>query len=122
MFVDVPQSYAPVIRVDQPADLLVDEFPGRVFPARVTSATGAVDPTSRTMLTVLQVDNSNGTLLPGMYAKARFHLPHTVNVLRLPAEALLFRTEGTLTPWSARIIRCTCTSSLSAATMAQRWR
>ncbi len=96
VFVDVPQSYATVIRVGQPASLLVEEFPGRVFPARVTSATDAVDPSSRTMLTVLQVDNSSGTLLPGMYAKARFNLPHTVNVLRLPAEALIFRTEGTL--------------------------
>jgi RND family efflux transporter MFP subunit len=96
VFVDVPQSYATVIRVGQPAALLVEEFPGRIFPARVTSATEAVDPASRTMLTVLQVDNSSGTLLPGMYAKARFNLPHTVNVLRLPAEALIFRTEGTL--------------------------
>ncbi len=95
VFVDVPQSYAPVIRVDQPADLIVDEFAGRVFPARVTSTTSSVDPTSRTMLTVLQVDNSDGALLPGMYTKVRFHLPHTVNVLRLRAEALLFRTEGT---------------------------
>jgi RND family efflux transporter MFP subunit len=94
VFVDVPQSYAPVIRVGQPAGLLVEEFAGRVFPARVTSTANAVDPASRTMLTVLQVDNSTGTLLPGMYAKARFNLPHTVSVLRLPAEALLFRTEG----------------------------
>ena len=99
---DVPQSYAPVIRVDQPADLLIDEFPGRVFPARVKSTTASVDPTSRTMLTVLLVDNSNGELLPGMYAKVRFHLPHTVNVLRLPAEALLFRTEGRTPRWSGR--------------------
>ncbi|HEY1758238.1 MAG TPA: efflux RND transporter periplasmic adaptor subunit [Bryobacteraceae bacterium] len=94
IFVDVPQSYAPAIRVDQPADLIVDEFAGRVFPARVKSTTSSVDPNSRTMLTVLQVDNSDGALLPGMYAKVRFHLPHTINVLRLPAEALLFRTEG----------------------------
>src|SRR5579863_1653728 len=94
VFVDVPQSYAPVIRVDQPADLLVEEFAGRVFPARVKSTTSSVDPNSRTMLTVLVVDNSDGALLPGMYTKVRFHLPHTINVLRLPAEALLFRTEG----------------------------
>jgi len=94
IFVDVPQSYAPVIRVDQPADLIVDEFAGRVFAARVKSTTSSVDPTSRTMLTVLLVDNSDGALLPGMYTKVRFHLPHTINVLRLPAEALLFRTEG----------------------------
>jgi len=94
VFVDVPQSYAPVIRVDQPADLIVDEFAGRVFPARVTSTTNSVDPTSRTMLTILLVNNSDGALLPGMYTKVRFHLPHTINVLRLPAEALLFRSEG----------------------------
>jgi RND family efflux transporter MFP subunit len=94
IFVDVPQSYAPVIRVDQPADLVVDEFAGRVFPARVKSTTSSVDPTSRTMLTVLLVDNSDGALLPGMYTRVRFHLPHTINVMRLPAEALLFRTEG----------------------------
>jgi RND family efflux transporter MFP subunit len=94
IFVDVPQSYAPVIRLDQPAGLLIDEYPGRVFQARVKSTTASVDPTTRTMLTVLLVDNSNGELLPGMYAKVQFRLPHTVNVLRLPAEALLFRTEG----------------------------
>lgn len=94
IFVDVPQSYAPVIRLDQPAELLIDEYPGRVFQARVKSTTASVDPSTRTMLTVLLVDNSNGELLPGMYAKVQFRLPHTVNVLRLPAEALLFRTEG----------------------------
>ncbi len=94
IFVDVPQSYAPVIRLDQPAELVIDEYAGRVFQARVKSTTASVDPSTRTMLTVLLVDNSKGELLPGMYARVRFHLPHTVNVLRLPAEALLFRTEG----------------------------
>jgi membrane fusion protein, multidrug efflux system len=92
--VNVPQSYAPEIRLNQSADLAIDEFPGRVFPARVMSTSASVDPATRTMLTILVVDNSSGELLPGMYAKVRFRLPHTVNVLRLPAEALMFRTEG----------------------------
>ncbi|HEY7334575.1 MAG TPA: efflux RND transporter periplasmic adaptor subunit [Bryobacteraceae bacterium] len=94
IFVNVPQSYAPVIRVNQPAKLAVEEFPGRAFPARVTSAASAVDPTSRTMLTILEVDNSSGSLLPGMYATVSFRLPHTVNALRVPGDALMFRTEG----------------------------
>src|SRR5579885_716111 len=64
IFVNVPQSYAPLIQIHHPADLIVDEFPGRVFPARVTSTTSAVDPASRTMLTVLEVNNADGTLLP----------------------------------------------------------
>jgi RND family efflux transporter MFP subunit len=95
IFVNVPQSYAPVIRLNQAAQLLVEEFPGRIFPARVTSTTSAVDPTSRTMLTVLEVDNSSGGLLPGMYATVRFRLPHTINVIRVPADALIFRSEAT---------------------------
>jgi RND family efflux transporter MFP subunit len=94
VFVDVPQTYAPVIRVGQPAELLVEEYPGHVFSAKVQSSTNSVDPNSRTMLTILVVDNKAGTLMPGMFAKTRFRLPHTINVLRLPAEALLFRTEG----------------------------
>jgi RND family efflux transporter MFP subunit len=95
IFVNVPQTYAPVIRVGQPAQLVVDEFAGRVFSANVTSATGSVDPASRTMLTVLEVDNSSGALLPGMFAKVRFRLPHTVNILRVPGDALIFRADGT---------------------------
>jgi RND family efflux transporter MFP subunit len=95
IFVNVPQTYAPVIRVGQPAQLVMDEFSGRVFPAKVTSATGSVDPSTRTMLTVLEVDNNSGALLPGMFAKVRFRLPHTVNVLRVPADALIFRADGT---------------------------
>jgi RND family efflux transporter MFP subunit len=95
IFVNVPQSYAPVIRTGQPAQLVFEEFAGRVFPARVTNASESVDPSSRTMLTVLEVDNSGGVLLPGMFAKVRFRLPHTVNVLRVPADALIFRSDGT---------------------------
>ncbi len=92
--VNVPQSYAPEIRVNQTAELALDEFPGRTFTARVMSTTDSVDPATRTMLTILVLDNAGGELLPGMYTKVRFRLPHSVNVLRLPAEALLFRTEG----------------------------
>jgi len=95
IFVNVPQTYAPVIRVGQRAQLVVDEFAGRTFAASVTNASGSVDPASRTMLTVLEVDNSSGALLPGMFAKVRFLLPHTVNILRVPADALIFRADGT---------------------------
>jgi RND family efflux transporter MFP subunit len=95
VFVDVPQSQAPLVRLNQPATLTVDEFPGRVFPAKVSSTTGVVDPVSRTMLTVLVYDNAAGALMPGMYVKAQFRLAQKVNVLRLPSEALISNAEGT---------------------------
>jgi hypothetical protein len=53
-----------------------------------------VDPTSRALLAVLLVDNKKGELLPGMYSKVRFALPHTVSVIMLPADALVLKTGG----------------------------
>jgi multidrug efflux pump subunit AcrA (membrane-fusion protein) len=53
-----------------------------------------VDPESRALLAVLMVDNPNGELLPGMYAKVRFALPKIVSVLMLPADALVLKTDG----------------------------
>jgi RND family efflux transporter MFP subunit len=94
VFVNVPQTYATMIQQDQVEDLVLDEMPGRVFPARVKSTAHEMDPATRSMLVVLVVDNPREELLPGMYAKVRFKLPHTVRVLRLPGDALMFRTEG----------------------------
>jgi RND family efflux transporter MFP subunit len=83
-----------MIQPGQVEELVLDEMPGRVFHATVKTTSHEVDPATRTMLAVLVVDNSNEELLPGMYAKIRFKLNHTVNVLRLPGDALVFRTEG----------------------------
>jgi RND family efflux transporter MFP subunit len=94
VYVSVPQNYAAMIRPGQVASLLVDELPGRVFPARVENTAGALDPGTRTLQTLLMVDNSRSSLLPGMYVKVRFQLPHGVNAVRLPAEALLVRSDG----------------------------
>jgi RND family efflux transporter MFP subunit len=94
IFVNVPQSYSTLIHAGQKADLMVDEFPGRTFPATVRGTTNAVDPASRSLLAVLLVNNPKGELLPGMYSKVRFALPHMVSVMMLPADALVLKTDG----------------------------
>ena len=94
VYIDVPQAQASLVRLGQPVDLVLDEFPGRVFRASVKSSTGVMDPATRSMMTVLLVDNEAGTLMPGMYVKAQFKLPRKVDVLRLPAEALIATQKG----------------------------
>jgi len=94
IFVNVPQSYSTLVHDGQMADLIVDEFPGRTFPAKVRGTTNAVDPATRSLLAVLLVNNPKGELLPGMYAKVRFALPHMVSVMMLPADALVLKTDG----------------------------
>ncbi len=74
--------------------MIVDEFPGRTFHGTVSRTTNAVDASTRTLLAVLLVPNPTGILLPGMYAKVHFTLPHAMNALLLPADALMVQSTG----------------------------
>jgi RND family efflux transporter MFP subunit len=94
VFVSIPQTYAGLIHDGLAANLVVDELPGRLFRTTVGGITHSVEANSRTMLAVMLVKNDQEALLPGMYAKARFDLPHAVNALMLPADALMLPMEG----------------------------
>ena len=88
-FVQVPQNFAPAIRQGLRADYLVPEFAGRAFRGRVVRDAGALDPTTRTLLTEVRVPNGQGQLRPGSYAQVRFHLPRTAPAVLVPANALV---------------------------------
>ena len=51
-------------------------------------------PSGYTLLTELAVDNSRGDILAGSYAQVRFEDTVAIPALTLPANALLFRSEG----------------------------
>jgi len=55
---------------------------------------GAMDAQSRTLLTELEVDNARGEILSGSYAQVRLTETKAEPVLTLPANTLLFRSEG----------------------------
>jgi RND family efflux transporter MFP subunit len=88
-FVQVPQNFAPAIKVGLEADYIVPEFPGRVFTGRVVRDAEALDPNTRTLLTEVQVPNGKGELRPGSYAQVRFRLPRTSPGVIIPANALV---------------------------------
>jgi RND family efflux transporter MFP subunit len=94
IFVFVPQSYAPDIKAGQTADVSVRELPGRVFQGTVTRTAGAIDPTSRTLLTEVQVPNPDGVLLSGSYATVRFKIQRPDPPLVVPQNALLIDAKG----------------------------
>jgi RND family efflux transporter MFP subunit len=94
IFVFVPQSYAPDIRVGENAQVSVREQPGRTFTGTVTRTAGAIDPASRTLLTEVQVPNPDGALLSGSYATVQFHITRTKPPLLVPATALLIDGNG----------------------------
>jgi multidrug efflux pump subunit AcrA (membrane-fusion protein) len=54
----------------------------------------AIDPTTRTLLTEVDVDNATGELLPGAFAQVHLTLASKAPSLLLPVNSLLFRAEG----------------------------
>ena len=94
VYVRVPQTAAHGIAAGQPAEVLIPEIPGRVFPAKVVTTSGAMATDSRTLLTELEVDNSKNEILPGSYAQVHFLDTAPSATLTLPSNTLLFRAQG----------------------------
>ena len=94
VFVRVPQTAAQGIAPGQMAELTIPELPGRGFPAKIVRTSGAMSADSRTLLTELEVDNSRGELLAGTYVQVRLAETKQQPTATLPANTLLFRSEG----------------------------
>jgi membrane fusion protein (multidrug efflux system) len=94
VYVHVPQTLSRAIEVGQGAELTISELPGRKFEAKVVRTAGAMDPSSRTLLAELQVNNPKNEILAGSYAQVRFNDTQGDPTLTLPANTLLFRSQG----------------------------
>ena len=81
------------LRDGQPVRFTVDAFPDRNFNGRVKQVRLAATNTSNviTYPVVVQVDNVDQTLLPGMTANAEIEISQRENVLSVPNAALRFR-------------------------------
>ena len=93
IYINVPQRDAVLVKLGMEADLTLPQFPNRTFRAHVTNTAEAVDPTSRSLLTQLQIPNESSELLPGAYAEITLKFTDE-RFLTIPENALLFRREG----------------------------
>jgi multidrug efflux pump subunit AcrB len=90
VYVNVPQAFADLVRIGTEGNLTLDEFPGRKFFGHVTNTARAVDPTSRALLTELQLSNETGELLSGAYGLITLQVNHDAGMVTIPSNALLF--------------------------------
>jgi RND family efflux transporter MFP subunit len=93
--VQVPQAYAAEIQNGQTAQVSVRGQGQTVVTGKVVRSANALDSQSRTLLTEIQVDNRQGSLLPGMYAEVQFVLPRSRSMVLAPADTLVVNGEGT---------------------------
>jgi len=94
VYVRVPEPNALSVSLGQTATLTTPETPGRMFTGKVVTTAEAISPASRTLLTELEVDNSQHQILPYSFGEIKFEDRNTDPILTLPSSALLFRSQG----------------------------
>jgi RND family efflux transporter MFP subunit len=94
VYVNVPQIYSQTTTPGTTATLTFSEFPGQTFSGKVVRSARAIDPSSRTLLIEIDVDNRSGKLMPGAYAEVHMDVRQTVVPMIIPVSALIFRTHG----------------------------
>jgi membrane fusion protein, multidrug efflux system len=94
VFTSVPQAYAPSIKVGANTVVTLQEFPGQKFMGKVARTAESIDPSTRTLLTEVDVPNKDGRLLPGSFGEVHFAVGADVNKVTVPVNAMLFRAEG----------------------------
>lgn len=92
VFVNVPQTFFRSIQDGLKADILIREFPGKIFPGFVARTAKALDPIARTLLTEVHVMNKSGEILTGLYAEVQFLLTLDTLHFIVPTDALIIRT------------------------------
>jgi len=93
-YVNLPQSDAESVKVGQRANISIAELPGRKFAGVVTRTSNALDPTTRTLLTEVQVQNADAALMPGMFAQVDLTVTRKSPLLLIPGDTLVVRSDG----------------------------
>jgi RND family efflux transporter MFP subunit len=92
--INVPENYAPEIRIGDKATVTSPAYPRRAFPAVVEASARAVDVATGTTHMQLMVDNADGELMPGGYANVHVDLAGGAGSFRIPVSALIFDQGG----------------------------
>jgi RND family efflux transporter MFP subunit len=94
VYVNVPEEYSRGIKPGETeADIVLAEFPGQTFPGKVVRTAEAINGTTRTLLTEIDLPNPDNILLTGSYAEVHLHVPSANSTLLIPVSTLIFRSE-----------------------------
>jgi len=86
----VPEKVAGWIAVGQPVSVTVEAFPGKSFVGKISRMSPAVDTETRTLELEALLDNKDGLLKPGFFAKAKVASGQVDSVLMVPHVAVRY--------------------------------
>jgi RND family efflux transporter MFP subunit len=87
----VPEKVAAYVAVGQPVTIRVEAYPDRAFEGKVSRINPSVDPQSRSFEVEALLENKEGALKPGFFAKATIASSRVDTAVLVPSEALRYR-------------------------------
>jgi Cu(I)/Ag(I) efflux system membrane fusion protein len=86
---EVPESQSASLAPGMAVKATSPALPGRTFEGRVQSLLPEVDPTTRTRRARLELSNTGGRLVPGMFVEMRFGTQARSKTLIVPTDAVI---------------------------------
>lgn len=92
--VGVPETDVHLVRIGQTADITVPALPGRSFQGTVRIINVSADPSTRTYMTRIAVENPEHLLRVGMVAEAAIRGDRTISMVTLPGDTVVRDPQG----------------------------
>jgi len=93
VYVNVPQTYAQLVKPGQEVTVTQSELLGRTFRGQVARTAASIDAATRTMQIEVTLPNRDGALMPGAYVQVLLPLQSS-QAMTIPTNALMVRGEG----------------------------
>lgn len=90
----VPEIDSPLVDIGDAVSIDLTSARLPTMEGKVTRTSRSLDPSTRTMTVEIELPNTDGKLLPGMYGEATVVLVEKPNVVMLPASAVRFGATG----------------------------
>lgn len=90
----LPERDSGRVRLDQPVAIRVAPRPDDVFEARISMVSPVIDPQTRTLRVEARLDNPEGLLRPGLFARVDVGVAERSGVVMVPEQAVMQRALG----------------------------
>ena len=94
ILVNVLEKDIPQLENVKEVNVTIDAYPGEIFNAQFRKMSQAVDLNTRTMPVQVDIENKEGILKPGMFAKVELLLDKHFNALSVPEQCVLKDEKG----------------------------
>ena len=108
VYVNVPQSYAQLVKPGQKVVVTQAELRGKTFSGEVARTAGSIDTATRTMQVEVALANRDGALMPGAYVQVALPLAGQRRRSRCRPTRCCSAAKARASPWSTRKARCSC--------------